>query len=237
MSSNFKPVAYDGYDHDAFARSKARDDFWGQVHRTVNGDAVSEDQITWIRDAIITGLQMHQDDNILDLACGNGALSARLFNHCRTLTVVDLSEFLISVAQEHFANPPHYTFIQNDMVDYLKNCPDYLQFNKVLCYGSFSYLSENAAVDALSILHNQYSNVHRIYIGNLPDLEKRHLFFTKSTPPYADLKKHTTAIGIWRTQDEFCALAKKCGWVPTICHMDDDFYASKYRYDVILERQ
>jgi len=236
MKSDFKSYNYKDFDHDKFARSKSRDDFLGQIRRTVNGQPVSDEQMELIVKTIVLELQLSKEDKVLDLACGNGVLSKRLFEQCSELRGVDLSGFLISVAQEYFQNSPKYEFYNSDIVDFLRNDSQCLKFNKVLCYGSFSYLSEEAAKETLTLLYQRYPNVSHIFIGNLPDYDKRHFFFMHSTPCDEDLRQHTTAIGIWRSEEEFCALSSECGWEPNICHMDENFYSSKYRYDVLLKR-
>ena len=223
MPFDLKSHPYENFDYDEFARSMPRDDFLGQIRRTVNGHSVSEEQMDLIENSIVLGLQLSKEDKVLDLACGNGILSKRLFEKCRGLHGVDLSAFLISVAQEYFQNLPRYKFLQSDIVEFLRHDFECLKFNKVLCYGSFSYLSEEAAKETLTLLHARYPNVSCVYIGNLPDYDKRHLFFTRSALREEDLKKHTTTIGIWRSQEEFCALSSECGWKPTIHHMDENF--------------
>lgn len=228
--------SYIDFDHDEFARSRPRDDFFGQIRRTVNGKPVSEDQMELIEKTIATNLSLRPRDRVLDLACGNGALSCRLFGLCEELHGVDLSEFLISVAQEFFETGPKYTFSQHDMVDFLLNTQTPTRYNKALCYGSFSYLSESAAKQALSLLYSRFTNIERVYVGNLPDYDRRHMFFTQNMPSEVDLRSHTTAIGIWRSEPDFRALAIDCGWTPTIYRMEHEFYASQYRYDALLER-
>ena len=93
---------YSKFDHDKYAKTRAPDDFWGQVRRTVQGVPVSEDQIKLIVSAISSALNMKSADTLLDLACGNGALSYLLFDYCAEYLGVDLSEYLISIAKENF---------------------------------------------------------------------------------------------------------------------------------------
>lgn len=233
MNSN---IPYNEFNHDEFARTRPRNDFLGQIRRTVNGEPVSEEQMQLIVDAIISRLKLNKEDKVLDLACGNGVLSKRLFDQCAELNGVDLSSFLISVAQEYFQDLPYYKFIQSDIVDFLSNDSEPLKFNKALCYGSFSYLSQEAAKKTLILLRSRYPNISHVYIGNLPDYDKRHLFFTSSTPSEKDLHIHTTSIGIWRSEEDFCTLSSECGWKPTIYYMSNNFYSRKYRYDVLLEK-
>ena len=60
----------------------APDDYWGQVKRTINGVPVGQDQIDLILRAIVDGLDLQASDSLLDLCCGNGALSRLLFDRC-----------------------------------------------------------------------------------------------------------------------------------------------------------
>jgi hypothetical protein len=86
-------------DFKEYPKTLAPTDFWGQVKRTVNGQAVSEEQIQMILALIRRELQLDKDDRLLDLACGNGALSQYLFADCREFLGVDFSEVLIDVAR------------------------------------------------------------------------------------------------------------------------------------------
>ncbi len=80
---------YRKFDHDAYARSREADDFWGQIRRTVQGVPVSDDQIALIVDTIREALRLGPDDTLLDIACGNGALSQLLFGSCARYLGVD----------------------------------------------------------------------------------------------------------------------------------------------------
>lgn len=228
---------YRNFDHDTFARGKGSLDFWGQIRRSVNGKPVSEKQIGLIVKTITNALELKKTDGLLDLACGNGALSARLFESCKALHGVDLSGFLITVAKENFEKTPEYSFSEGDLVSFLEEDVSPFKYTKALCYGSFSYLSAIAASKALCLLASRYHNIERIFIGNLPDINLRNKFFTKSTPPEKYLKEHTTAIGIWRSEDEFVQIAKDAGWQAKISRMESAFYSADYRFDAVLERK
>lgn len=80
----------------------APEDFWVQVKRTVKGQPVSQDQIDMIVSAMTAALDLSPDDILLDLGCGNGALTTYFFHRCRGGLGVDFSEFLISVARRNF---------------------------------------------------------------------------------------------------------------------------------------
>ncbi len=227
---------YPTVDYDQHARTCSPGDFWGQVKRTVRGKAIPDEHIEMIVDAIRTQLAPQQDDVLLDLACGNGALSQRLFETCAQFVGVDLSTYLIEVANEHFAQPPRVTFAACSAVDYLREETTPQRFTKVLCYGSFAYFSAEDARDSLQLLQDRFVNVDTIFIGNLPDRDRAEAFYAPRVPEAGELDDHCAQIGIWRSRATFAALARAAGWEATFSTMPSSFFSVHYRYDVTLRR-
>ncbi len=230
-----KDQSYPIFDHDAHARTRNAKDFWGQIRRTVNGEPVSNDQIALIVKTIQEALDLNKSDFLLDIACGNGALSQLLFTSCSRYLGVDLSEYLISVARDNFEKRPDYEFQNYDVAEYLEQEDEPERFSKVLCYGSFSYFSSENATNLLRSLSMDFANVECVFIGNLPDKEKAAEFY-KREPNMAELSDCLSQIGIWRTRDEFHELASNTGWKLNLTKMPSDFYSSHYRYDALLYR-
>jgi SAM-dependent methyltransferase len=214
----------------------APDDFWSQVKRTVNGRPVSEDQIDMIVDAVTAGLDLQEDDILLDLCCGNGALSTRFFEKCHGGLGVDFSESLIQIAKSNFEQLPNRIYKLGDVVEYLHNETNPDVYTKILCYGSFAYLDSYQAKKFLQLCFNRYRRASILYIGNCPDKEKINQFFTDQTYIDGIENEANSAIGIWRTKKEFGEIAEAAGWIPLFYTMPEPFYASQYRYDVILMR-
>lgn len=217
-----------------YPKSCSPDDFWGQVKRTVNGKPVSQGQIDMIVDVVVKGLDLNQQDTLLDLCCGNGALSTLFFEHCRGGLGVDFSEYLISVANNNFTGPPDQAYVCHDAIEFCTKSVTPNEFTKMVCYGSFSYLEKNRGEELLCLLKKNFPKLSRIFIGNCPD---RNLL----TAYYGDIpfvpgieNDSDSPIGIWRTQEEFISLAKNCGWKAIIKKMPGEYYAAHYRYDVIL---
>ncbi|PHS74798.1 MAG: hypothetical protein COB19_05865 [Porticoccus sp.] len=212
------------------------DDFWGQVKRTVNGKPVSQDQIDMIVTAVLEQLELKEDDFLLDLCCGNGALTSLLLGHCNGGLGVDFSEYLINVANENFANPPAQTYILSDVVEFCENpvTPD--KFTKMVCYGSFSYIESHRAERLLSMLSEKFPNVKTAFIGNYPDKAKMLEFFGDRVIEPGIENEADSPIGIWRTEAEFRELANRCGWSVKIHKMPEAYYSAYYRYDIVLTR-
>ncbi len=217
-------------------RTCSPDDFWGQVKRTVNGAPVSQDQIDMIVDAVVAGLELSPKDTLLDLCCGNGALSSLLFKHCKGGVGVDFSEYLISVANTNFAVPPDQTYILQDVVEFCKNPVTPHKFSKMVCYGSFPFIEHERAESLLGLLKSNFPNLERVFIGNCPDKELMAEFYGDRHFEPGTENDPDSPIGIWRTQEEFASLANRFGWQVAIHKMPSQYYAAHYRYDVILSR-
>jgi hypothetical protein len=227
---------YPVFSYDTHARKCAPDDFLGQVRRTVNGAPVSDDQIAMILAAINAGLALRPDDVVLELACGNGALSHTMFDNCKGYLGTDVSDYLISVARRHFERLPDYRFDVRDGLTCLQKEPRPEHFTKALCYAGFQYFTATEATEMLSLLAGRFTRLQRVFIGNMPDRDKAANFYLNRTPSKEELADCSTAIGIWRTKLEFEALARAAGWDTILWVMPAAFQSSYYRFDAVLTR-
>jgi cyclopropane fatty-acyl-phospholipid synthase-like methyltransferase len=225
------------YIHKEYPKTCEPTDFWRQVKRTVNGVPVSEEQIQLIVEAAFNGLGLVEEDELLDLCCGNGALTDRLLQHCKAGLGVDFSEYLIDVAKANFAVEPDRQYQLGDVVSFCQQHQDTAHFTKAMCYGAFSYLDAEAAKALLTALHSRFVNINQVFIGNLPDRDKLFVFFTPQNYVEGIEFVSDSALGLWRTEDEFRQLAEDCGWRAKFRRMPANYYAAHYRYDVILTRR
>ncbi|MEH8021316.1 class I SAM-dependent methyltransferase [Rheinheimera metallidurans] len=222
--------------HKEYPKSCPPTDFWSQVKRTVDGIPVSEAQIQMIVDAILKGLLFEPEDQLLDLCCGNGALTDRLLKYCSASLGVDFSEYLIEVAKTNFEKRPQQEYILQDVVSFCQQHIATERFTKALCYGAFSYLDNENARKLLTALSVNFENITRVFIGNYPDLDKIFNFYSTEHYYPGIETKADSAIGIWRSKEEFSELATQCGWHAEFTKMPEHYYAAHYRYDVVLTR-
>lgn len=212
------------------------DDFWGQVKRTVNGRPVSSEQIEMIVNAVAEQLNLQYGDVLLDLCCGNGALTSLFFEYCDGGLGVDFSEYLINVANQHFASQPEQSYLLADVVEFCESPINPEKYNKAVCYGSFAYLEVYQAERLLLLLAENFPNLTSIFLGNCPDKTKIKEFYGDRPFESGVEDEADSAIGIWRDQAEFKVLAQRTGWNVKIHIMPETYYAAHYRYDVILTR-
>jgi SAM-dependent methyltransferase len=220
--------------HDYLERPKtlAPDDYWGQVRRTIQGKAVPEEQIAILRDTLRRTLQLAPHDVLLDLCCGNGALTAPFFDELAGYLGVDLSPILIGVAQKFFQRTGTHEYILSDVTDFLseEKCPERF----TLCaYGSaFQYFSPDEARKALRLLRTRFANLRKVFLCEIPNAEKAASFF-HNTCEYP-LHDHTSAIGIWYRAEELLAMAAECGWKALIQYFPDAYCQAHYRFNLVL---
>jgi len=209
------------------------EDFWGQVKRTVNGKPIPQEQIDMIVDAVCNGLELSTNDVLLDLCCGNGALSTYFFARCSGGLGVDFSEYLVEVARRYFVKRPQEDFIIQDVLEFASTYPKPEKFTKAVCYASLQFLPKTAVHELLMLLRQRFSGLNKVFIGNVPDKQFARSFFGDRYESGIE-NSPAAAIGIWRTQEEFGALAEETGWCMEVRYMPKDFYWAHYRYDVVL---
>ncbi len=229
-------IEYPKSDYKEYPKTLAPDDFWGQVRRTIYGRRITEEEVAVMVDAIRSGLDLHPEDDVLDLACGNGALSSRLYAHCRSLVGVDNSEYLIEVAHANFEDRDRSRFVLDDAAHYVESEPEPEQFTKALCYGSFSFFTAESAQAVVTGLGRRFVNVSRVFLGNLPDRDRASAFFPEGVDYAADLDDPASQAGIWRSASHLHEMAAAAGWSSRVVMMPAGFFNSHYRFDLVLER-
>jgi SAM-dependent methyltransferase len=224
------------YEYNEYPKSLPPDDFWGQVRRTRYGKPISEDELRVIVDTIKKGLGLGSGDFLLDLACGNGALSNRLFGSCRAFVGVDASEYLIEVAKKNFEQLPDFGFLCRDVAEFAWEEPEPQRFTKALCYAGFQYLNRDTAERTLMGLSQRFENIDTVFLGNVPDKERAHVFFGSETDYEEKLSEPTSQIGMWWSEKELHEFAAAAGWTASFRRMPEHVFNANYRFDATLTR-
>ncbi|WP_199154599.1 class I SAM-dependent methyltransferase [Chromobacterium sp. ASV23] len=227
-------MEYPKSDYKEYPKTLDPDDIWGQVRRTAYGKPIPEDQILLMVAAMRSGLELAAGDVLLDIGCGNGALSHYLFPDCSGYLGVDFSEYLVSVGQRKF-HRPGFDFHFSDALEYLRGEPDPKRFNKAMCFAVLSYMNDDTALDVLTTLRKRFANVTRVFLGNLPDRDLAGQFYPADVDYSRDIEDPASQIGRWRNPEQMAALAEEAGWRLSASRMPDHFYQSHYRYNAVLE--
>ena len=224
------------YVHKVYPKQFAREDFWSQIKRTVNGQPVSEEDIALIVHQVAAGLELNGSGHLLDLGCGNGALGSRFFDRVDSYTGVDFSEYLLEIANEYFRPHENIRYVLDDMVSFVEHCASPLDYGMLLCYGCMSYLPKDQFVRMMAVIRERFENVSRIFIGNIPDRAKAGEFHRRRNVMTPNLDDPQSALGVWWDVDEVEKAMKALGYRPQVLTMPPTFYGAGYRFDLGLSR-
>lgn len=223
-------------DYDRYARMVRRDDYWGQVRRVVCGKAVSEEQIGMIVRKVQNLLSLNTRDCLLDLGCGNGALSARFFDRIGDFYGVDESPYLIGIAKSDFRFENKDCYGIGEIEKYLESEEKPERFTKALIYAVIQHLPDEKVISCLHLLKTRFVNIEKIVIGNIQEREKAEnvLVSLGITPSTKEIDDPDSMMGRWRTSEQISMMAQISGWNSTFSKMEEGFYASWFRYDALL---
>ncbi len=217
-------------------KTVGRTEFWKQIKRTVNGQEVSEQDIQMIVTQVKSHLDLCNDDHLLDLGCGNGALSSYFFGDIREFTGVDFSEYLLGVADEFF-HPDKATYINDDVVAFVRSCGTRATFTKVLIYGVMSYLDRESLSEVLTRIGESFRAVSRIFIGNIPNEHMMKRFYSNRGNTDYDSDDPSSPIGVWWKPPELSRICEEAGYEATELRMPEEFYGAGYRFDMLLVKR
>jgi SAM-dependent methyltransferase len=235
MTRDVRPADFSKWDYQEYPKTLSRDDFWGQSRRTIMGRRISEAEVAELIAHIRDVLELGPGDVLLDLGCGNGALSSGLFDGCAGYTGVDLSAYLVEIAKEYFERPPAYVFLHGDVADFAESVERPESFTKILCFAVLQYLPPDTVDAVIRAVSGRFPSARRLVLGNLPDRERAGRFF-RDGDGEGHLDEHQSQIGRWWSSEEIGALAKGFGWEVATSRMPGDFFNAGYRFDAILTR-
>lgn len=220
------------YIHKQHPKTVGKTEFWKQIKRTVNGNEVPVSDIKQIVCAIIDGLQLNANDYILDLGCGNAALASYFLPKITAYHGVDFSSYLLSIANEYFHVPRKTSFQELDLNNQVENIHNLDRVNKVLIYGTVSYLSKKNVAKLVKKL-SSLDNIQRVFVGNVPNKNLAENFFAKRGVHNFNVNDEKSDIGIWWNMDELKQIFVENNFECEIKKMPSDFYAAEYRFDLI----
>ena len=210
----------------------SENDFWRQVRRTINGEPVSEEQIAMIENQIIKLLQLSKNDNLLDIGCGNGALTTRLKKYVHASKGIDQSDYLIDIATKYFKNE-NEVYEKASLKDFI-SVENAFGFNKCLLYGVSSFLNDETLQNLIYWFFNQKGTNNCLFIGNIRDKSLSKHFYSDVVSE-DELDDTGSSMGKWRSKAWFEEISHNASLKLTITKMPASFYAHKYYFDVVLE--
>jgi cyclopropane fatty-acyl-phospholipid synthase-like methyltransferase len=214
-------------------------DLWGQTG-SYRRDVPGEDSAETLVATLIGQLELQPDDVLLDLGCGNGALTNMMFDRCAGGLGIDGTEAFIKTAKSRFETNTR-RFIHQDMLSGLVEAVAPERLTKALCNGAFQYLWPEDATAVLAQLSERFENIDRIVLGSLPDRDKLPSLLDYIDPamfphgiPEGFEDDAESMFGVWRTKDETIRLGIETNWSVEIAPVRG--LQGRYRFNAVLTR-
>ena len=220
------------------ATSCEETDFMRQVEKTVHKQPIAESEFEAQITAVRSELQLNPGDVMLDMCCGNGIMTARMAEICRTVVGVDFAEPLIAIARKYH-NSPNVKYYCMSMLDpKIRTLPE-RPFSKFYMYESLQYFDEDQLTPLLDSLVGIATSDAVMFFGGVPDADRLWYFYDteERRKDYLQRKKENReAIGTWWSRK---SIAQSCALLGLECEFheqDPILHSAHYRYDVRIRR-
>jgi SAM-dependent methyltransferase len=208
-------------------------DFLRQVCHTIDGRPYTPAQFDTMVDAIRHEFRLGPMSSLLDVCCGNGAVTAKLALHCQQAVGIDFSTPLIDVARK-FHGADNTRFLDLDARELTSIDLPGAPFDKVMMYGALQHFDVEDLDRLLSAFLRHGSADRTILLGGVPDKARLHRLF--DTPDKLTLhrtfqQEGRDVIGTWWDTN---AIRDACRRFGLDCRIDDessDRPGGHYRFD------
>lgn len=213
------------------------DDLLYQVGTTVGGKPISAKQHNVIINSIVNGLDLKEEDEILDLCCGNGIITYDLGKLCASVIGVDSSMPYIENAIKHKSNKK-VKYYCDDVINFNKYCESG-KVTKALIYSAIAYFSEEELSQLFAKLNE--SGIQKIFIGSVLDDNEKFSYFNTFQRLINYLINYRLlgrdlGLGKWWKQRKIKEIAKEHGYSFELIKQDQSLHTSHYRFDCILTK-
>jgi len=223
-----------------FPNQFAKEEFLKQVGKTVQGQPISEAQVSMLISDFVQKLELEPNDFVLDLCCGNGLITSIIANKCDVILGVDFSAPLIEIAQEYHqcVNTSYFNLSVLDITT--ENLHISKLFTKIYMYEALQYFREDQFQQMIERLLAISSEKPTMLFTSVPDESKLWDFY--NTPErrrdYEMRKSNgTEAIGTWWKKSSIQQVCSQFGLQCKFLPQPDFLHTAHYRFDVRIIKQ
>lgn len=207
-----------------------------QVGHTLGGVPISDSEFNYLIADIKKGLDLSSRDVLLDLCCGNGTITKQLSDSCYSISAIDLSEKMISIAKQ-YNNPNNISYIHGDVRDINKFFGDKKEFSKVLMFAALQHFNTNDLVNLIRLISSVSSKEFSIFLGFIPDAAKKWIFYNSIKKRIAYFQRKLTKsdiMGTWWHRQYIANVCSKEGFTCNFINIPEGRYGYAYRFHVII---
>ena len=223
--------------YEARVAHTAADDLLSQVGHTEGGQPIGAAQLAYITGRIAELLDLRPDDRLLDLCCGNGAITRCLAPRAGSVTAVDLTPALIATARQHAA-AANVSYEVGDALAYgLGGRPSGAPFDKVLVYAALQHFRNSQLGDLLDSISACTRSGARVVIGFVPERNRRGAFFRTPRQKLSYLLRRLTGrdhIGTWWRREDIARACRARGIACSFHEIAPVLRAANHRFDIVL---
>ena len=208
-----------------------------QVGRTINRKPVSDDVFARTVDFVKTQMKLDEKSELLELCCGNGAVTIPLARVAASVIAVDFSEPLLTELQRK-SREQGLSNVETRLMSATDFSVDTPQFSHILHYAALQHFEESDTICLFEKAKSWLLPGGIFYIGDIPDREKLWVF--ANTPEYErayfdSVKNGTPAIGTWYEHTFLRKLAEYAHFSHCeIIEQPSWQINSRYRFDIKL---
>ncbi|MBL8931850.1 MAG: methyltransferase domain-containing protein [Kineosporiaceae bacterium] len=181
-----------------------------QVQRTWQGRPITDAEFRPIVDWILDQLRPGLDDVVLDLCCGNGAITHHLARRSARVLGVDFAQDLLRHVDRE--GHPNIELQQGD----IRRCEFPADsFDRILLYAGLQYLTQGETVLLMRRLRDWLRPGGRVLIGDVPDADRMWDFFdsvSRRAAHFEQLVAGEPIIGTWFAPQWLAHLARDSGF-------------------------
>ena len=187
-------------------------------------------------------VHFESEDVVLDICCGNAALTKIIAKTCKEIHGVDHSRTLINTARalnrkEKILNM--HLHLQNVMKIDLAFNEDF--FDKSYCYFSFQYFNRRKREQLLAKLSRITQRKGWIFLGDIPDKTRMWNYYRSPMQFYREklsrlvkFKEGECDLGWWVDPKEIINWCQKNRLSASIMPQDKNMPHAHYRFDVLI---
>lgn len=155
-----------------FPTQFTKDEFLKQVSKTVRGEPITVMQFDRIILDVIQKLELNENDDVLDLCCGNGLITSAVAENCNSIVGVDFSEPMIEIAREsHSLN--NIKYVNLSVLDItFENLQISRPFTKLYMYEGLQYFHDDQFPELIRTLLALSDEGVVMLFGGVPDKDK-----------------------------------------------------------------
>lgn len=212
------------------------DDHLKQVGHTVGGKTISEAELKAIVDDIVEILKLSDEDNLLELCCGNGVITKRLSFYVKHIFAIDSSEKLIDVALSKNQNNL-ISYSMGDILELNELLKPEGNYTKVLMFAALQHFKKEQLSEIINLIRPFCHSDFKLLFGFVPDINKRWCFydtFDKRKQYLFRRLSNTDVMGTWWNKKfiyRVCAeMSLKCEFID----IPENRYGGSYRFHVLV---